>query len=1269
MSLFDGLEAFWKLEEASGTRADHTANDHDLVDVNSNIIGATGKVGNGANFSGTAEQALRESNPGNLNTQGSVSISCWFQLQNGSVTQHQCLASMWGSSGTNAYMLDIFNSDGVFNVRGQVHLADTTEVSLTHTTTLSVNVWHHAVMTYDATSGDLKLYLDNGTAQTQTSTGGNLANSDTSFLLGNNNFSLQLDALDGLLDATGVWTRALSASDVSELWNNGDGFEPGFGAVGSGGMVFGGTATPVFNLNYIPAGGLNFGGQANALPIIPGEGGLIFGGQADTLLHILGEGGMAFNGSANALSSWWSYQGGGGLVFAGTASPGISHIASGGMTFSGQADVVFDEWGFQGSGGLNFGGSANTLLHIPGEGGMAFSGEADVELVLDQDGQGGSVFSGTAPVIVDRTVIPGPAIFDNQFRYRKRLTIPAGKVASTLTNHPVLVRVTLDDYQLSYKWEGDGEAKFSNSANVVSSAWTIGSSGNLRLSGNNRQITIAHGNDVKNQHAFSVAPEGTLSLAGVAQTFFGNARGDIVFEEACSHTPLAYDIESYNATNGELTAWVKMATIPEGGTEAYVYYSNFWSDPDPAGVWSNGYEGVWHMSDYSDGAGLLPLTQRINTNIGGEELGELVFGWVWTSGKQSILDGTSEEPTEGGLNSDHRPTWVPGKILDARRFDGNDHLDTVNDSINNADDITIEAWVKPNQTIFSRQAIFNRGRTDLENGFGWTMVLGYTADGKPWAAVQTVSGDWKQVEVIGATTIAPHVWTHLTAVWKSGKSLTVYVNGEQDGQTTTVNRQLVPYQGGNQIGLRDSALFLKADLDEVRLSRVARSDDWIKATHDIAHDPNFVIVGIREQALHLLGCPPFTIHRNAYTPEGGLVFSGSAQSDEAGFSAVGDGGVVFGGIAPLSRFFTSSGGLTLSDTAAASAGGFNAKGSGGLGFGSTAPFATGQRFVPTGKLRLAGQATSKHHNNYIPSGGLKFKGQATSTINRLAIVGSGGLNFGGTSQPSSLQGGTITFTGQATSTIHFSVRPVGKLRLAGSSSQEAAYTFSPSGGFKLKGTSPSSLNRFVVVGSGGLVFGGTSQLSQVEGGTIALSGQAIVKGVFTATPSGGLEFGNSATVAITKRFSPSGQLTVSGSAKIGRSHLPSGGLTFSGEEEPITRFRYSPSGGVAFAGVGTIEINFATASSGGLTFFGEAALSTYFYGATGGLAFSGEAEASTPSFNAVGSGGLVFVRGDIPVDCGGTITPSPGLGGTLLIEPVHTGTITVVSVFDGDVAI
>jgi biopolymer transport protein ExbB len=84
-----------------------------------------------------------------------------------------------------------------------------------------------------------------------------------------------------------------------------------------------------------------------------------------------------------------------------------------------------------------------------------------------------------------------------------------------------------------------------------------------------------------------------------------NANGyDIVFtsDATCSKN-LNFEIESWNATSGQLVAWVQLPVLSHvSDTNFFVCYGNpaiATAQSNPSGVWDSNYKGVWHLGNGS----------------------------------------------------------------------------------------------------------------------------------------------------------------------------------------------------------------------------------------------------------------------------------------------------------------------------------------------------------------------------------------------------------------------------------------------------------------------------------------------------------------------------------------------------------------------------------------------------------------------------------------------------------------------------------------------
>ncbi len=90
------------------------------------------------------------------------------------------------------------------------------------------------------------------------------------------------------------------------------------------------------------------------------------------------------------------------------------------------------------------------------------------------------------------------------------------------------------------------------------------------------------------------------------QANVASAQGfDIQFRASDGRRILDHEIESYHAGTGTLVAWVRIpALYYNSDTTIYIYDGDpgvTCSLENPGGVWTNGYEGVWHLKESGTG--------------------------------------------------------------------------------------------------------------------------------------------------------------------------------------------------------------------------------------------------------------------------------------------------------------------------------------------------------------------------------------------------------------------------------------------------------------------------------------------------------------------------------------------------------------------------------------------------------------------------------------------------------------------------------------------
>jgi len=207
--LREELVSYYKLDETSGTTV---TDSHGSIDGTNNgpaTVGVTGKINTAYDFeSADSDYISGDSNIG-ITGNDVRSISVWIKPE--SVTGDFYIAGIGDTGLANqAFYLTIYNS--------QIRVVDINTNTPVSTGTINVGEWYHLVVTHDGT--DTILYINGTQNATASSKTYNTANNN--IFMGSN--SAGILNFDGIIDEVGFWKRTLTSSEVSELYNSGNGF-------------------------------------------------------------------------------------------------------------------------------------------------------------------------------------------------------------------------------------------------------------------------------------------------------------------------------------------------------------------------------------------------------------------------------------------------------------------------------------------------------------------------------------------------------------------------------------------------------------------------------------------------------------------------------------------------------------------------------------------------------------------------------------------------------------------------------------------------------------------------------------------------------------------------------------------------------------------------------------------------------------------------------------------------------------------------------------
>ena len=242
-ALADNLVSYYNLDESSGNAADLVGSN---TLVNSNVTYSTGIVNNGAVFdSSTDKLTVTDAGQSGLDFADDFSISAWINVtatgrNHGIVSKgdngaYQYL--FWVDPG-NKLVVDI-SQDGS-QTASQYHrqISDAAQISSTAT-------WYHVGMTMDLGLNTIILYVNGASVASSVGYGSGV----TAINNGAGDFSLGYEnsfpnKLAGTLDEVGLWSRVLTSSEMTSLYNSGSACAHPFTACEGGAA----TLTPIIGL-------------------------------------------------------------------------------------------------------------------------------------------------------------------------------------------------------------------------------------------------------------------------------------------------------------------------------------------------------------------------------------------------------------------------------------------------------------------------------------------------------------------------------------------------------------------------------------------------------------------------------------------------------------------------------------------------------------------------------------------------------------------------------------------------------------------------------------------------------------------------------------------------------------------------------------------------------------------------------------------------------------------------------------------------------------
>jgi hypothetical protein len=306
---------------------------------------------------------------------------------------------------------------------------------------------------------------------------------------------------------------------------------------------------------------------------------------------------------------------------------------------------------------------------------------------------------------------------------------------------------------------------------------------------NYRSITIDKTKVTSTQTNFPVLISGTYSyLKTVANG--GSVKSpsgyDICFfSDSALTTRLKWEIEKYDATTGEIVAWVNVPSVSSAvDTVIYMAYGNPFVNTDQSdkqGVWDSGYMGVWHLGN---GTTLNALDSSVIGNNG------TITGASVTTGN---IDGAAS--LNGTTN------YISGRLAKIPSVP-----------------LTISGWVYLTSTGVTA-TIAGNGSVSANAGIN----VKINPSNKPTLTLQSVADyDYSTLSALSVTT-----WYYVAVTINAALGNGIAYLGSAgtiSSETQAIGTPSASVSNNFSIGASNSTDFFPGKLDEIRISNVVTTE-------------------------------------------------------------------------------------------------------------------------------------------------------------------------------------------------------------------------------------------------------------------------------------------------------------------------------------------------------------------------------------------------------------------------------------------------------------
>jgi hypothetical protein len=281
------------------------------------------------------------------------------------------------------------------------------------------------------------------------------------------------------------------------------------------------------------------------------------------------------------------------------------------------------------------------------------------------------------------------------------------------------------------------------------------------------------------------------------------ANGDDIRFAKPDNTPLYYEIERWDAAQGQAEVWVKVDTV--FGNDSTHFINMYWGDSSAPGISQssavfdtvNGFQGVWHLAEAGNTTAFDATGNHYDGTPSGTFAASAVSGAIGTC---KAFDGVS---------SNFQMTGTAGSKLNFPQHGT----------------YMVSAWVYADTLGSIYHKIVEKG------DFQYGLQISYT---NKWESVEYENSVGWESSVSPASIKA---WHYLVGV-RSGAQQRLYVDGVCADSAVTPQPNTSPRYENSDLMIGTVArspntstvftYFFKGNIDEVRISSGAPSAEWVK---------------------------------------------------------------------------------------------------------------------------------------------------------------------------------------------------------------------------------------------------------------------------------------------------------------------------------------------------------------------------------------------------------------------------------------------------------